>query len=170
MNNYVHVIRKIFSVMNTDTCMYEIAIDIWKLEYVKNWRSLASNLDCNSWKYHSLKEEYIRGKAITSLQFLSEPSNIVICIEANLNYTICSWIHFNPLSHWITFGKSRQISLFGHWICFEKNSEYIQFTLHISFEIYYQPNFLDNSNTDNWKPWFVYNIRSSINEEEKRFW
>ena len=33
---------------------------------------------------YSFKEKYDMGKAITSLQFLSEPSNIVICIEANL--------------------------------------------------------------------------------------
>ena len=33
---------------------------------------------------YSFKEKYNRGKAITSLQFLLEPSNIVICTEANL--------------------------------------------------------------------------------------
>ena len=55
----------------------------------------------------SFKEKLLRGKAITSLQFLSEPTNIVKSQEASLDWTLCSGKYFNPFSQWIFFGKTQ---------------------------------------------------------------
>ena len=92
----------------------------------------------------SFKEKLLRGKAITSLQFLSEPTNIVKSQEASLDWTLCSGKYFNPFSQWIFFGKTQVWIIQPSYLLWEKTGNMFP-ALNTSplrkkvFQVSYQP-------------------------------